>query len=561
MSRARDLAGIFNLDPLSGTTAERPLTAAIGQIYYNGTTAKTQIYTSTGWQDMASGIAYGNNASRPSNPVVGTPFFNGEQQRLELYTNQGWQNIVSETPGVVSISGTYAETSATNTLSITGTNFATGAIASVIGTNGVEINASSTVVNSIVSVTATFTGLSAEFEPYDVKVTNTSNLFGFLPDALYVNDQPRWTTSAGSLGTFGANDSVSIALAASDDESDTRVYSLAGGSLPTGLSLSSSGVISGTTSVLSSATTYSFTISVTDSINTSVSRSFSITVNEAVTGGTTSTFGSYKIHAFSTVGANSFTVNGTVNADVMLLAGGGAGGAAGGGAGGLLYTTGLSIPSGTYSANVGAGGVGYGPRGGGSDQPLTKDGSNTNITPSISGLGTANGGQGAFGWDYQPTTTNNIWGSGSGGPQSSSGPYTGGGYTSGQGYPGGADPSSTQPPYPGAGGGGAGAAGQDTSGNNTSGNGGAGRNMSSYFGTSHGVSGWFAGGGGGSTHTTPVSAGSGGQGGGGAGATSASGTSGINGTGGGGGGFVNVNGALGGNGGSGIVLIRYQVAA
>ena len=557
MSRARDLASIFNLNPLSGTTAERPSTATIGQIYYNGTTAKTQIYTSIGWQDMASGIAYGNSAGRPSSPVLGQPYFNGEEKRLELYTSVGWLNIVSETPGVVSVSGTYVQTNATNIINITGTNFSTGAIASATGSNGIEVIANSTVVNSIVSVTATFAGLSPAYEPYSIKVTNTSNLFGLLPNALYVNDQPVWTTSAGSLGTFNAGQSVSIALAAADENTSGLTYSLAGGSLPSGLSLSTSGVISGTAPALASATTYSFTISVTDGANTAVSRSFTISITQPISGGTTSTFGSYKIHAFSTVGANSFTVNGTITADVMLLAGGGAGGAAGGGAGGLLYTTGVTIPPGTYSANVGSGGIGYAPMTGGTNEPASKNGSATTITPSLSGLGTANGGQGAWGWDFQPTTTTGIWGSGAGGPQSSTGPYAGGGNTAGQGNVGGADPSSSQPPYPSGGGGGAGAAGAPSVGSTTSGAGGAGRNMSSYFGTSHGVSGWFAGGGGGSTHTSPISYGDGGQGGGGAGASSTSGVSGTNGTGGGGGAFVNVTGALGGNGGSGMVIIRY----
>jgi hypothetical protein len=559
MSRARDLASIFNLSPLSGTTAERPSTATVGQIYYNGTTAKTQIYTSIGWQDMASGIAYGNSAGRPSSPVLGQPYFNGEEKRLELYTSVGWLNIVSETPGVVSISGTYVQTNATNIINITGTNFSTGAIVSATGTNGVEVNAVSTVVNSIVSATATFSNLSPAYEPYSIKLTNTSNLFGLLPNALYVNDQPVWTTSAGSLGTFNAGQSVSVALAVADENTAGLTYSLAGGSLPSGLSLSTAGVISGTAPQVASATTYSFTISVTDGANTAVSRSFTISVTQPISGGTTSIYGSYKIHAFSTVGANSFTVNGTITADVMLLAGGGAGGAAGGGAGGLLYQTGVTIPAGTYSANVGVGGIGYSPMTGGSSEPSTKNGGNTTITPTISGLGTANGGQGAWGWDFQPTTTTGIWGSGAGGPQSSSGPYVGGGNTAGQGNVGGADPSSTSAPYPGAGGGGAGAAGDPTVGNTTSGNGGAGRNMSSYFGTSHGVSGWFAGGGGGATHTSPVSYGTGGSGGGGAGATalSSNGSSGTNGTGGGGGAFTNTAGTVSGNGGSGMVIIRY----
>ena len=145
-----------------------------------------------------SGIPFGNILGRPA-ANIGQPYFNGEEKRLEIYTSAGWQNIVSETPGVVSISGNYIESAGSGALEITGTNFTTGAIASVIGTDGVEVNASSTTVNSIVSISASFAGLLNALEPYDVKVTNTSNLFGLLPDSLYVNASPVWTTASGSL--------------------------------------------------------------------------------------------------------------------------------------------------------------------------------------------------------------------------------------------------------------------------------------------------------------------------------------------------------------------------
>ena len=143
MSKARDLAGIFNLNPTSGTTAQRPETADVGEIYYNGTTGKTQIYTPTGWQDMASGIPYGNTAGRPAD-VTGQPYFNGETARLEMYTAaSGWQNIVQETPGVSSINGTYLESANSGTITIYGTNFVSGAYATAIGANGVQVDASS----------------------------------------------------------------------------------------------------------------------------------------------------------------------------------------------------------------------------------------------------------------------------------------------------------------------------------------------------------------------------------------------------------------------------------
>lgn len=226
------------------------------------------------------GVPFGNNAARPINPQTGQPYFNGEEKRLELYTSTGWQNIVSETPGVVSVSGVYRQSNATNSLEITGTNFTAGAIASVIGTNGVEVNANSTTVNSIVSITAVFSGLSSAYEPYDLKVTNTSNLFGLLPDSLYVNDTPVWTTSSGLLGTFYSylQGSVNISLVATDSESPNLTYSISSGSLPSGVTLnSSSGVISGTIPYINNTTTYSFSVSASDGVESSV-RPFTILV-------------------------------------------------------------------------------------------------------------------------------------------------------------------------------------------------------------------------------------------------------------------------------------------
>ena len=237
-----------------------------------------------------SGIPFGNTAARPASPSTGQPYFNGEEKRLELYTSTGWQNIVSETPGVVSISGDYLESTGSGTLTITGTNFTTGAVASVIGTNGIEVNASSTTVNSIVSITAVFSGLSNANEPYDVKVTNTSNLFGLLPDSLYVNASPVWTTASGSLGTFYEQVAVSVSATATDSDSTISYAVASGSSLPSGVTLNSStGLISGTLPNIASQTTYTFTINATDGVNI-IPRSFSIlsNVNQSPTWSTSS---------------------------------------------------------------------------------------------------------------------------------------------------------------------------------------------------------------------------------------------------------------------------------
>ena len=235
-----------------------------------------------------SGIPFGDNAGRPS-AETGQPYFNGEAARLELYTSNGWQNIVQETPGVSSITGSYLESSNSGTFTISGTNFVSGCYATAIGTNGIQIDASSTTFNSLVQITATFTGLSNTNEPYDIKVTNPSNLFGMLPDSLYVNASPVWVTASGSLGTFNEQVSVSVSATAIDPESQAITYSLASGSfLPSGLSLnSSSGLISGNLPEVLVDTTYNFIINASDGSNT-VPRSFSMLVSNVMPGLTSS---------------------------------------------------------------------------------------------------------------------------------------------------------------------------------------------------------------------------------------------------------------------------------
>ena len=237
----------------------------------------------------AGGIPFGDTAGRPT-AATGKLYSNGETARLELYTTNGaWENIVQEVPGVSSISGAYNESTGSATITILGTNFVSGAIASATGTNAVEVQATTTTYNSLVQLTAVFTGLNAAYEPFDIKVTNPSNLFGMIPDALYINQSPVWQYSSGSLGTFSEGVSITpISALATDPENSSLTFSITSGALPSGLSLNTStGVISGTPTGISSNTTYSFTVSVTDGSNT-LSRNFSILINSIVTWSTTS---------------------------------------------------------------------------------------------------------------------------------------------------------------------------------------------------------------------------------------------------------------------------------
>ena len=278
---------------------------------------------------------------------------------------------------------------------------------------------------------------------------------------------------------------------------------------------------------------------------------------EPTGGNATYTFGSYKVHAFTSNG--NFVPNTAGTVDILIVAGGGGAGTpdrtnyngawnGGGGAGGVLYTTSVSVTAQTYSIVIGAGGA----------RQANGDNSTALGLTAIGGGrggGTTSAGSGNVNWNGA------AGGSGGGGLGDRPGPMQGGAGTAGQGNAGanGTDPGGNPNYEQGGGGGGAGEAG-DTDG---IGYGGDGRDMSAQFGTTYGESGVFGGGGAGGqgTHNSGINyggTGGGGNSGGGYQDNGYASEAGTANTGGGGGAGGNATGGAGGQpGGSGIVLIRY----
>lgn len=92
--------------------------------------------------------------------------------------------------------------------------------------------------------------------------------------------QPIWNTPQGSIGSYPAQVAVSIQLSASAVSPATTVtYLLLSGSLPTGLSLSTSGLITGSPGSVSSDTTYTFAVRVTDNEGNIKDRTFSLLIS------------------------------------------------------------------------------------------------------------------------------------------------------------------------------------------------------------------------------------------------------------------------------------------
>jgi hypothetical protein len=271
----------------------------------------------------------------------------------------------------------------------------------------------------------------------------------------------------------------------------------------------------------------------------------------------------YRVHSFTSTGNSTFTVNSLGTSplvDVLVVAGGGGGGndnAGGGGAGGCIFSEGVTVSAQSYTITVGAGG-----------------GAQSGEYPGLDGGGSSalgiscTGGGGGGGGSQGQNGRNGGSGGGCGGEGQ---PNTVGSGISGQGFPGGRE-GAVGDGNGGGGGGKGGPGGAAGTGNvSQSGNGGVGGDFSSYFGTSYGESGYFAGGGAGAvgngpTGTTPPSNfGNGGLGGGGDhgknNAPTYFGESGIDGTGGGGAGSAYTGSQYGtpGDGGNGIVLIRYPI--
>ncbi len=172
-------------------------------------------------------------------------------------------------------------TNAQTSVVITGTNFVSVPHVEAISSTGAIITADTVTYTSSTSITAAFT-ITTDGS-YFIRVENNNGLAGRSATALLtVSDAPTWTTAAGTLGTFAQGSSINVTVAATGDS--TIAYSVASGSLPTGLSLnSSSGVISGTESGSDAGTTtYNFTLRATDAEAQTADRAFSITINVAI---------------------------------------------------------------------------------------------------------------------------------------------------------------------------------------------------------------------------------------------------------------------------------------
>ena len=222
-------------------------------------------------------VPHGTTAQRPSNPVGGQMRFNTDLGTLEQYnTNTNAWAAIDSPPIISSLSysgsNTATDPAGGETITLTGSNFKTGFSIDIGGTAA----ASTTFVNS---TTVRFTTPAKTAGDYDVTFTNTNGLSAILTNGISVNGVPAFTTTAGNLGTLNPDVAMStITIVAAEPDGGTLAYSVTSGALPTGLSLSSGGAITGTPTGPTSDTTTNFTITATDDEGQTNSRAFNLIV-------------------------------------------------------------------------------------------------------------------------------------------------------------------------------------------------------------------------------------------------------------------------------------------
>ena len=249
-----------------------------------------------------------------------TGFFEG-RGALEFSTLEPTPTISS-----VDVSEVDSQAGGNQTIVITGTNFSSGGTVTFLGNSGTDITASTTTINSGTQVTAVApkaSFLNAQ-EPYKVKFSSATGVSGESATGLIsVDTAPTWSTAAGTIVTISDTATGNhVTISATDPDGDTVTYAETGGTNITGagLSLSSTGVISGDPTNVNASTTVSFTARATANSKTT-DRAFNIIINPALDG-TASGRAFSNISTFNSLGSISsvgyydryVTLNGAVSA-------------------------------------------------------------------------------------------------------------------------------------------------------------------------------------------------------------------------------------------------------
>lgn len=239
----------------------------------------------------ATTMPKGATGDREGSPVAGDQRYNTTLNLMEYYNGSAWK-VVDTPPTVSSVSPSNFD-AVNDVITVTGTGFATGAAVTCVGTNGALFPCTTTYV-SATSLTfvpsSTLIANAGANDKYSVRVTTATGLVSAdLSQALDFAASPTFTTAAGSLGIIHDIDrgvSEFTVAATGADTNDTLAFTVTAGSLPTNMSMSTAGVITGTPTQVSAggSTTSTFTVTCTatsaetSGLTKTNTRQFTITV-------------------------------------------------------------------------------------------------------------------------------------------------------------------------------------------------------------------------------------------------------------------------------------------
>ena len=158
------------------------------------------------------GLAGGTQAGVTA--VAGMMRFNETTSYMEYYDGTQW-NAITSPPAYSSCSPTFFS-SAGDVITVTGSNFQSGATVSLISKTGTLLNAATTTFISASSLSFVITSAMAADvnDPFDIKVINPSGLSAIGAAALSLTVNPTFTTASGTLGTIYDSTRSSYSLTA-----------------------------------------------------------------------------------------------------------------------------------------------------------------------------------------------------------------------------------------------------------------------------------------------------------------------------------------------------------
>ena len=246
------------------------------------------------------------SSSAPSAPSNGALWLNSSTGALLTYYDSGsntqWLQPVSPTgavgatgaagaagaagaPGEAGVSVVISSIVLTDSsyATITDTSLSlTGGYIRILGTG--FVSGCTVVIDNSVATSVTFVNSTEIRAQLPAKVAGTYILYASNPsgavairvNAITFSATPSWVTTSPLSGSI--NVPVSIQLSVASDSTVSYVLQ-AGSTLPTGLTLSSSGLLSGTVTGITLLTTYNFTIVATDLESQTSPKAFSITIS------------------------------------------------------------------------------------------------------------------------------------------------------------------------------------------------------------------------------------------------------------------------------------------